>query len=89
MKSVKIIIAAAGLALSGAVFAQGSTTSGTVTTPAPSQQVAQSAQVQGGQWTPPDGQEVHQKTRAEVYQELVHAEQDGQLAYLNSTIYAH
>ncbi|MGF6675455.1 DUF4148 domain-containing protein [Paraburkholderia sp. WSM4174] len=29
------------------------------------------------------------KTRAQVYQELVHAEQDGQLAYLNSTIYAH
>jgi uncharacterized protein YxeA len=35
------------------------------------------------------GQPAHEKTRAEVYQELVHAEQDGQLAYLDSTIYAH
>jgi hypothetical protein len=29
------------------------------------------------------------KTRAEVYGELVQAEKDGQLAYLNSTVYAH
>jgi Bacterial regulatory helix-turn-helix protein, lysR family len=29
------------------------------------------------------------KTRAEVYQELVKAQRDGQLANLNSTIYAH
>ncbi|MGF6606266.1 TRAP-type C4-dicarboxylate transport system substrate-binding protein [Paraburkholderia sp. WSM4175] len=28
------------------------------------------------------------KTRALVYQELVHAEKDGQIASLNSTIYA-
>ncbi|MDH6153382.1 MULTISPECIES: DUF4148 domain-containing protein [Paraburkholderia] len=28
------------------------------------------------------------KTRAQVYQELVHAEKDGQIASLNSTIYA-
>jgi hypothetical protein len=38
---------------------------------------------------PAYGQPLHEKTRAEVYQELVHAEQDGQLAYLNSTVYAH
>ena len=35
------------------------------------------------------GQTVVGKTRAQVYQELVHAEQDGQLAYLNSTLFAH
>ena len=46
-------------------------------------------QPQGGQWVPPYGQPIAGKTRAEVYQELVHAEQDGQLAYLNSTLYAH
>jgi hypothetical protein len=46
-------------------------------------------QPQGGQWVPPYGQPVASKTRAEVYQELVHARQDGQLAYLNSTLYAH
>ncbi|MFP3588228.1 DUF4148 domain-containing protein [Paraburkholderia sp. SIMBA_055] len=42
-----------------------------------------------GGWVAPYGQPVAGKTRAQVYQELVHAEQDGQLAYLNSTIYAH
>jgi hypothetical protein len=38
---------------------------------------------------PPYGQPTVGKTRAQVYQELVHAEQDGQLNYLNSTVYAH
>ncbi|MCA8274116.1 DUF4148 domain-containing protein [Burkholderia sp. AU30280] len=42
-----------------------------------------------GQWVPPYGQAMHEKTRAEVYAELVHAEQDGQLKYLNSTLYSH
>jgi hypothetical protein len=48
-----------------------------------------SAVSQGGQWVPPNGQPVAGKTRAQVYQELVQAEQDGQIAYLNSTVYAH
>jgi hypothetical protein len=42
-----------------------------------------------GTWVAPYGQATAGKTRAQVYQELVHAEKDGQLAYLNSTIYAH
>jgi hypothetical protein len=42
-----------------------------------------------GSWVPPYGQATGEKTRAQVYRELVHAEKDGQLAYLNSTIYAH
>ncbi|MBN3833964.1 DUF4148 domain-containing protein [Burkholderia sp. Ac-20344] len=42
-----------------------------------------------GQWVAPYGQAMHEKTRAEVYAELVHAEQDGQLKYLNSTLYSH
>ncbi|MEA3121800.1 MAG: hypothetical protein QOH33_1358 [Paraburkholderia sp.] len=41
-----------------------------------------------GQWTPPDGSPVQQKTRAQVYQDLIHSEKDGQIAYLNSTVYA-
>ena len=41
-----------------------------------------------GQWTPPYGQPLQQKTRAQVYQDLVHAEKDGQITYLNSTVYA-
>ncbi|HDR8963350.1 DUF4148 domain-containing protein [Burkholderia vietnamiensis] len=42
-----------------------------------------------GQWVPPYGQAMHEKTRAEVYAELVHAEQDGQIKYLDSTLYSH
>ncbi|HLX03843.1 MAG TPA: DUF4148 domain-containing protein [Trinickia sp.] len=45
--------------------------------------------VSPGQWTPPYGQPVQEKTRAQVYQELVQAEQDGQLNYLNSLLYSH
>jgi hypothetical protein len=44
---------------------------------------------QPGQWVPPYGQAIAPKTRAQVYQELVQAENDGQLAYLNSTLYSH
>jgi hypothetical protein len=40
-----------------------------------------------GQWVPPD--ETSKKTRAQVYGELIKAQQDGQLAYLNKTLYAH
>lgn len=44
---------------------------------------------QDGQWVPPDGQPIASKTRAQVEHELVQSEQDGQLAYLNHTLYAH
>ncbi|PMS27520.1 hypothetical protein C0Z16_24535 [Paraburkholderia rhynchosiae] len=84
----------AGTLSAASAFAQsapaGSTSSMQLTTHAT--QVASnatSAGATGGQWVPPYGQPVVPKTRAQVYQELVHAEQDGQLAYLNSTIYAH
>jgi hypothetical protein len=43
---------------------------------------------QAGQWAPPYGQAVQPKTRAQVYHELVQAEKDGQMAYLNSTLYS-
>jgi hypothetical protein len=43
---------------------------------------------QDGQWVPPDGQPAVAKTRAQVYRSLVKAEQDGQLSYLNSTLYS-
>lgn len=39
----------------------------------------------GSPWAQPTGQE----TRAQVYQQLVQAKQDGQMHYLNSTIYEH
>jgi hypothetical protein len=44
---------------------------------------------QAGQWAPQYGQPTMQKTHVQVYQELVQAKKDGQVAYLNSTIYAH
>jgi Domain of unknown function (DUF4148) len=44
---------------------------------------------QSAQWVPPYGDAIASKTRAEVGQELVHAEQDGQLAYLDRTVYGH
>jgi hypothetical protein len=44
---------------------------------------------QAGQWVAPYGQPVAGRTRAQVYQRLVTAEQDGQLAYLDRTVYAH
>jgi hypothetical protein len=56
---------------------------------APNGAGATSSTAQAGGWVPPYGQPVAQKTRAQVYQELVEAEKDGQLDYLNSTVYAH
>jgi hypothetical protein len=49
----------------------------------------QTSASQQGSWTPPYGQAIVPKTRAQVYQELVEAEKDGQLQYLDSTLYAH
>jgi len=69
----------AGVAATGSAFAaQTPTTAVTPTTTA-----------QAGQWVPPYGDAVQPKTREQVYQELVHAEKDGQLSYLNSTLYSH
>ncbi|HEY2023358.1 DUF4148 domain-containing protein [Paraburkholderia sp.] len=48
-----------------------------------------SPSAQAGQWSAPYGQPVAGKTRAEVYQELIQAEQDGQEQYLNSELYSH
>jgi hypothetical protein len=42
-----------------------------------------------GQSVAPRGQAPVSKTRAQVYNELVQAERDGQLATLNATVYAH
>jgi hypothetical protein len=92
MKSLTLAIAFIGLTATVSAFAQSS--------PAPAQQNAAPAmQVAAnptpttagttGTWVAPYGQPVVGKTRAQVYRELVHAEKDGQLAYLNSTVYAH
>jgi len=60
-------------------------------TPSPAQTTNGSAQVASNdadQWVAPYSQAPVSKTRAQVYNELVQAERDGQLAALNSTIYA-
>jgi hypothetical protein len=92
MKSLMLVAAFAGAIVTTSAFAQ--TAPSQTTQPATSTQVAMNNTAtafnnDNGGWVPPYGQPVHQKTRAEVYHELVQAEQDGQLAYLNSTLYAH
>jgi ABC-type glycerol-3-phosphate transport system substrate-binding protein len=84
MKTMMIALAVAGLATAGSAFAQSSA-------PAqlPAQAPAPTTLAQTGQWVPPDGPVIAPKTRAEVYQELVKSEQNGQLDYLNRTLYWH
>jgi hypothetical protein len=77
------LAALAGLLLSSAAFAQSNQS------PNDAAATAQPTQQSQTQWVAPDSQPLAGKTRAEVYQELVHAQQDGQLAYLNRTLYAH
>ncbi|CAB3753596.1 DUF4148 domain-containing protein [Paraburkholderia solisilvae] len=81
---------AAGATLCAPAFAQSTAPADTNPAAAPSAPADPSSAVsQAGQWTPPYGQPVAGKTRAEVYQELIQAEKDGQLQYLNSTLYSH
>lgn len=89
MKYLMIAIAFVGATATASAFAQSSAQ--TSQQPVAATQVAANTTdvAQAGQWVPPYGQAVAGKTRAQVYQELVHAEQDGQLNYLNSTVYAH
>lgn len=91
MKTLTLAIAFIGATATASAFAQ-STTAANQQSAAPSMQVAANSTAAvnaAGSWVPPYGQPTGEKTRAQVYRELVHAEKDGQLAYLNSTIYAH
>jgi hypothetical protein len=58
-------------------------------TAAPATPLAQTATSPDGTSVPPYGRSIQDKTRAQAYHDLVQAQQDGQLAYLNSTLYAH
>jgi hypothetical protein len=89
MKALKIA-ALLGILVTGTAFAQSNPATTAVTPDNSTTTVAMSnVAPQDGSWVPPGGQAIAPKTRAEVYGELVHAEKDGQLAYLNSTLYAH
>ena len=84
--SIKTLITIATLASSTAVFAQ-------TYNEAPLQQPQQQAQqnpagTKAPQWAAPNTAYTG-KTRAQVYGELVEAQRNGQIAYLNKTVYAH
>jgi hypothetical protein len=81
MKHLFIACAIAGLTTS--VFAQSNTS------PVPDTHHAPAAASYVSQQTPSYSAPVMTKTRAEVYQELVQAQQDGSLAQMNATTYAH
>ncbi|MEA3085395.1 MAG: hypothetical protein QOC89_3092 [Paraburkholderia sp.] len=77
MKSLTFAIAFIGAIATASAFAQ------STTAPAPAQQNATTTQVaqnssaaisSAGSWVPPYGQGTGEKTRAQVYQELVRAE---------------
>ncbi|MBR8306316.1 DUF4148 domain-containing protein [Burkholderia cenocepacia] len=90
MKTARIV-AAAMLAAIGTLSVPAFALTGSQPTrmsPAATKDGAPGAQA-AGEWVPPYGQPIHEKTRAEVHAELVQAEQDGQLKYLNSTLYSH
>ncbi|MGF6239903.1 MULTISPECIES: DUF4148 domain-containing protein [Paraburkholderia] len=88
MKALKIAALLSILA-TGTAFAQSNPATNAPADNATTTVAMSNATPQVGTWVPPTGQAVAPKTRAEVYGELVHAEKDGQLAYLNSTVYAH
>ncbi|MBI0327098.1 DUF4148 domain-containing protein [Burkholderia plantarii] len=90
MKIIKLAAAAMLAATALPALAQAAVPAGTPgAQPMAAAATTNATSAQPGQWVAPYGQPVHEKTRAEVYQELVQAEQDGQLKYLNSTLYAH
>ncbi|WNC88543.1 DUF4148 domain-containing protein [Paraburkholderia sp. FT54] len=91
MRSLTLAIAFIGVTATASAFAQ-SSTAPTQQTTAPSMQVAANSTAPvnaAGSWVAPYGQATVEKTRAQVYQELVQAEKNGQLATLDSTLYWH
>jgi hypothetical protein len=88
MKALKIA-ALFGILATSTAFAQSNPASTAAPANAATNVAMSAAAPQAGGWVPPYGESVAPKTRAQVYAELVQAEKDGQLAYLNSTIYAH
>ncbi|MFC0401003.1 DUF4148 domain-containing protein [Paraburkholderia rhizosphaerae] len=89
MKLALIAFAVAGATLCSPVFAQSVATASTnsVANTAPAD--PSTSLSQAGQWVPPYGKPVQGLTRAQVYQDLVHAEKDGQYQYLNQQLYSH
>jgi long-subunit fatty acid transport protein len=85
IKALTIACAAVGVFAAGQAFAdttapaQGTTQAPIAATAAPDAQVSMVA----------DSGVTQPETRAQVYRDLVHAQRDGELKHLDSTIYAH
>jgi hypothetical protein len=77
------------LFLAFALVASSTCVSAFAQTPSPVQTTDASSQVASNDANQGVGQAPAPKTRAQVYNELVQAERDGQLATLNATVYAH
>lgn len=88
MKTI-MLAALIGLAASSTAFAQTDTGSNDPHQGSNSSFTTAATTDQGGQWVAPYGQPVAGRTRAQVYQRLVTAKEDGQLSYLDRTVYAH
>jgi hypothetical protein len=88
MSSYPKLIIVACLCVNAVLPSCASAQTGATTDPrdGPANQAAQTAVGQAGGWQP---EAAARKTRAQVYEELVKAQQDGEIAYLNRTIYAH
>lgn len=79
-KLVQVLVATAMISVVVPAFAQQTSTVQKRAVPAATQLAAPA---------PSEWNTAPEKTRAQVYQELVHAQKDGQLDYLNRAIYAH
>lgn len=89
MKAIKIAALLGILATSSAFAQSNPATAATPGNAAPATVAMSNAAPQdAGTWVPPS-QAIAPKTRAQVYGELVQAEKDGQLNYLNTVVYAH
>jgi len=88
---MKVIHIAAflGILATGTAFAQSNPATAATANDTSTTVAMSNATPQDGAWVPPYGQAIAPKTRAQVYGELVQAEKDGQLNYLNSVVYAH
>jgi hypothetical protein len=80
MKYLMISIALMGATATASAYAQSNPSNG---------QTAADAAQMAPNTTSAYSQLAAGETRPQIYQELVQAKQDGQLAYLNKTIYAH
>jgi hypothetical protein len=89
MKLPLIPLALGCAAFCGSAFAQTAAPANTPASTLSAPANPPSPAAQAGQWSAPYGEPVAGKTRAEVYQELIQAEQDGQEQYLNAELYSH